>query len=217
MKFIKDLGKLPTKSNPERTRHYYLVECECGKQSNMQKSDFKRRPNGKCRVCASRDIGTKHGKRFTKLYSVYHGMLYRCTNESSRDYENYGRREITVCEEWREDFSTFEKWALSSGYKKELSIDRIDNNKGYSPDNCRWAVQTIQVRNSRKLRSTNTSGYRGVSFNKRESKWIARITVKPNRFFLGRFDTALDAAKAYDKYVLDNNLEHTINGAIDEN
>lgn len=95
--------------------------------------------------------GIKHGMWNTKIYHVWQGMKQRCEDPNRENYKNYGARGITVCEEWH-DPETFINWALSHGYKEGLSIDRIDNEKGYFPDNCRWADSTTQARNQRKNR-----------------------------------------------------------------
>lgn len=87
-----------------------------------------------------------------KLISVYYDMLKRCHDSKNKGYEKYGAKGIYVCEEWRSNCSNFYKWAKENGYKEGLTIDRIDNNKGYSPDNCRWTtwkVQTVNRRNTR--------------------------------------------------------------------
>ena len=87
-----------------------------------------------------------------RIRSVYYNMLRRCHDPKNKGYKNYGARGITVCDEWRNDCCIFYKWARDNGYKEGLTIDRIDNNKGYSPDNCRWTtckVQTVNRRNTR--------------------------------------------------------------------
>ena len=219
MLFIEDLGLRPTgrirsdTKKPEYKR-YYLAECTCGIRQEMFMSDFKRRPNSTCLSCSNKKNAATHGKSCTNLYTRYMAMKGRCSTTTGTDYEHYGARGITICQEWLDDFSVFEKWALENGYTEGLSIDRKNNNLGYSPDNCRWVEQTIQTRNTRVLRSTNTSGYRGVNWHKAQCKWSARITVKPTRIFLGLYSTALEAAKAYDSYVIANNLEHTTNGVL---
>jgi hypothetical protein len=92
---------------------------------------------------------TTHGKCNTKLYRTWAHIISRCYNKNTRAYHNYGERGITVCEDWRNNFDSFYKWAIESGYSEELTIDRIDNEKGYFPDNCRWVDDTTQVRNRR--------------------------------------------------------------------
>jgi hypothetical protein len=136
-----------------------------------------------------------HGYKGTKIYRTYHNIKQRCNNPKHPRYNDYGNRGITMCEEWLNNITSFINWAIENGYNESLSIDRIDNNKGYSPDNCRcvsYAVQSI----NKSLRKDNTSGYKGVT--KDSHNWRAQIQIKGKQKFLGYFDTAEEASEAYE-------------------
>lgn len=92
------------------------------------------------------------GGKKTRLNNIYYHMKDRCHNSNSDMYKYYGARGIEVCLEWRNSYNTFKEWALSNGYSEELTIDRIDNNKGYCPANCRWVTMKEQSRNKRSNR-----------------------------------------------------------------
>lgn len=96
---------------------------------------------------------TKHGETthhgFTRLYRIWQAMKRRCDYEKNSNFKYYGGRGIAVCDEWQHDFASFRDWALSNGYKEDLSIDRIDVNGNYCPENCRWVSMAEQQRNKR--------------------------------------------------------------------
>lgn len=89
----------------------------------------------------------EHGMTKTKLYRVWCSMRERCNNSHNKSYKNYGRKGIRVCEDWEKSFYNFNEWAINNGYKEGLTIDRIDGQKGYCPENCRWTTSKIQNRN----------------------------------------------------------------------
>lgn len=116
--------------------------CDCGSISIACGNNLRR---GSTRSCGCQC--KKHGKKGTRLYSIWGGMKARCYRPTHMWYKRYGGRGIRVCDEWKNDFQAFYEWAMANGYSDELTLDRIDINKGYSPDNCRWATQITQKNN----------------------------------------------------------------------
>ena len=206
---LEDLGMMYPKENSKHKKRYGLYKCFCGNEFKSQTQDIKSGNTNSC-GCYSNKIRTKHGYKKHILYSVWQQMIRRCTNPKYDKYKNYGGRGIKVCDRWLnvENFIN----DMYPSYKEGLSIDRIDVNGNYEPSNCRWANRNVQQRNTRRIMTTNTSGFRGETWHKQRQKWIAQIGVNKKKIHLGVFDTALEAAKAYDKYITDNNLEHTTNG-----
>ena len=99
----------------------------------------------------SQNPNYKDGRKGTRLYRIYRNMFSRCYNPKTASYARYGGRGVRVCDEWK-DYSIFETWARTNGYSDELSIDRIDFNSDYSPDNCRWVDAKTQARNTSRTR-----------------------------------------------------------------
>lgn len=99
-----------------------------------------------------------HGEGNSRLYHAWSAMKQRCSNPNNRKYDSYGGRGITVCDEWANSYLAFKKWAIENGYSDCLTIDRIDNEKGYSPDNCRWITNKDQQRNKRNNRLVTING-----------------------------------------------------------
>lgn len=133
--------------------------CACGKEVTVRSQDLRRGRQVSCgcnirEKTAARNY--KHGQAQTRLHRIWKNMKSRCYNPRVPSYRDYGARGITICPEWRDDFNTFYVWAISNGYSEEKSIDRIDNNGAYAPDNCRWATRTEQCRNQRTNHLINT-------------------------------------------------------------
>lgn len=92
---------------------------------------------------------TQYRNRYERLYRIWSSMKQRCYNANHKYYKHYGGRGITICEAWKKDYDTFARWAIESGYSDVMSIDRIDNDKGYCPENCRWIYYKDQPKNRR--------------------------------------------------------------------
>lgn len=143
--------------------NYWLCKCDCGNMSVVRKYDLVHLKNKSCGCYIkkrAKELHTTHNKTNTILYPIWSSMKQRCFNSNSKAYCNYGGRGITICDEWlgENGFSNFENWAYQNGYEKGLSIDRIDNNGNYEPNNCRWSTREEQQNNRRGVHKFSYNG-----------------------------------------------------------
>ena len=149
----------------KKTKGLWVCKCECGNVIKVNTSDLKSGNTTSCgckRKETLRQLRTKHGESNTRLYNVWSDMKKRCYNTKNVDYKNYGGRGITVCDEWM-DFQNFYEWAIANGYDEtaprgQCTIDRIDVDGCYEPENCRWVDRYIQMNNKRNNRILTYNG-----------------------------------------------------------
>ena len=132
--------------------------CDCGNQARVKSTNLIQGHTNSC-GCLHREQNVTHGRTNSRLYYVWTNMKNRCNNPENRAYPHYGGRGITVCDEWYE-FDRFMLWAESHGYAPGLTLDRIDVNGNYKPDNCRWADVVTQQNNKRNNYFIEFGGHR---------------------------------------------------------
>ena len=135
-------------------RPLYECKCDCGNTIITEATRVKMGVVKSC-GCLQRKVAAErfkvHGLTNTRIYRIWASMISRCENPNNNRYYVYGLKGISVCDDWRNDFMSFYNWAINNGYSDDLSIGRIDNDKGYCPSNCRWATSKEQRANQRKL------------------------------------------------------------------
>ena len=221
MKIIENLGKalVGKKSMMEHVK----CECEeCGDISVITLAAYNQR-GGADVSCIECKVSPK-SKKYKSLYHKWFQIKSRCYDVKDKGYPNYGGRGVTMCDEWLNDKQAFFEWSKLNGWSEDMQIDKDIKSKElgiyppiYSPETCMYVSNTTNSRATRKIISTNTSGFRGVSEIKLKNpkstidKYQASIKVNNIAINLGTYTSKLQAAIEYDDYVISNSLEHTIN------
>ena len=192
-----DLGVI---NNESKTYKVRMVMAEClNCSSGVKRQILANLKSGRSKSCGclQKEIASKmlrqHGKSHTSTYRIWLSMNRRCENENHVAYKNYGGRGITVCPRWKESFENFLE---DMGERPaNMQIDRINNNKGYFLENCRWA--TVSENNfNRRVQENNKSGKTGVFWDKKRNKWCAQIIKNSKNYFVGRFENFDEAVEA---------------------
>lgn len=156
----------------------WLCRCDCGKEIVTQGHAMR---NGHTRSCGhlQKEVAMANGTHHLskdRLYKVWSGMRQRCENPNNRAYRDYGAKGVTVCEAWK-DFEVFYRWMIAHGYRRGLTIDRIDNSKGYSPENCRLATRMQQNQNTSRTHKIECDGGFITAAQAGRAAGVSRSTV----------------------------------------
>lgn len=193
------IGRLTVMQEIGKTKDNHILWeclCDCGKTTNVRSTHLKRKAIRSCGCLQkekTQDARTTHGRSRTSEYRIWSDMKRRCYNPKTQYYPIYGGRGIIVCEKWH-NFENFYK-DMGPRPSNRHSIERKDPNSNYEPDNCIWATNRTQARNTR-IRKDNKSGVAGVYKGKNCNKYIAYIAVDSKNIYLGSFLTINEAAKA---------------------
>ena len=200
------LGEPKVLPSGQKMRTWICI-CDCGKETTVYQQHLTRGDTKSCGCyvseCNKKRL-TTHGETKTRLYKIWNGMRQRCMNENDQAYIRYGARGISVCKEW-DSFLAFKQWAISHGYRDDLTIDRINVNGNYEPCNCRWADIIVQSNNK-----TN-SHYLVLDGRKQTmAQWAKELNIKTETLYARVVKRKWDDEKALTtpvkKYNLRGNL-----------
>ena len=189
-------GKLVVVERTANNQHgeaHWLCVCDCGNFHISTSYNLIHGKTNQCKECMKKQISesnTKHRCEPRRLWQIYQNMKTRCYNPKYELYSRYGGRGITVCAEWNKSFVEFRKWAFSSGYSPNLTIERVNNDGNYCPENCTWADRVAQANNRHTNRILCLNGESDTLAN-----WARRTSIPywklQDRIYAGWSDEAI--------------------------
>jgi hypothetical protein len=196
-------------TNLKRTTGYvWKCLCDCGNITYVPTSQIGTTTNS-C-GCYKIQSHRTHNESRSRLYNIWILMKARCYRKASPSYKNYGGRGITICDEWIHSYETFRTWALENGYKENLSIDRIDVNGNYCPENCRWADNSTQVNNRRPYGKIPITGI----VQMKNGVYLGQVTVNGKRIHCGASKDLNIAIQKRNDYIKSHNLKNKLSEII---
>lgn len=176
------------------TRNKWLCQCDCGNKCLATTSDLRRGKTKSC-GCLKKELdknrNKRHGMSNTSLHKRWRSIKDRCFNSKSKSFKNYGGRGISMCDEWKNSFESFENWALGNGYQENLTIERIDVDGNYEPKNCCWIPLEEQAKNRR---TTRLISFNGETYSIRE--WSKRLGISESTLYF-RLNSGWDIKDAF--------------------
>ncbi len=212
-KIVKDL-EMQLCNDGKQRRHAVFLCPTCNNNFTAIIYNFKLyNKKARSNQCSSCNLASHTTHKATNLqgFKQWESMMHRCYNQKDKYYHRYGGRDIKVHEDWKNNPKNYLEYIknLDNSFKKDYTLDRIDNNKDYEPSNLRWVDKYTQSANST-LGVHGKSKYKGVTWNKMCNKWMVRIMIKGKRKLLGYYDDEIEAAKSYDNYCKSINFKEKL-------
>jgi hypothetical protein len=169
----------------ENNTTFVMANCDCGKEIKV---GFAKLKNGHTKGCGCVSIGKRtHYKSKHPLYRVWDAIRYRCNNKNASNYMRYGGRGIYICDEWNNDFKKFYDWAVYNNWNNKMQVNRIDNNRGYSPENCNLVNPKENAMNRRSNRYVYIDGLKMVLQEAIDSGFINKSKFYKNKNYMQSF------------------------------